>query len=205
MNIIKVIVAGSSLVISGPLVQDGWLRSYIEKQSVDASGQPIPWITYPAFDFLRVRLPMLESVFEYGSGNGTRWWATRAAQVRAVENDFHWYEAMKGLVPANVELFYEDLDNGCGYEDKVLTDDRDYDLIVVDGRRRNKCIKQALKRIKARGILVLDNSDREEYSVGIQELVASGFRQIEFSGFCPIVNFKSQTSIFYREDNILQI
>jgi hypothetical protein len=34
-------------------------------------------------------------------------------------------------------------------------------------------------------------------------LRAKGFNQVDFSGFCPIVNFKSQTSIFYRQNNLV--
>lgn len=45
----------------------------------------------------------------------------------------------------------------------------------------------------------------QEYEEGVCLLNNSGFRCIDFSGFCPIVNFKSQTSIFYKNNNILGI
>lgn len=202
---IKLLRAAISLVKKGPLVQDGWVRSNIESQSVDRDGTPIPWITYPAIDFLSERLPRLENVFEYGSGNGTLWWATTAKRVRAVENDPEWYKKMKKLIPPNVELYLEDTTTGTGYEEKVLVDECRYDVIVVDGRRRNRCMTQSLSRIKLNGVIVLDNSERPEYVKGIKQLTDNGFRKIEFSGFCPIVNFKSQTSIFYRDKNILGI
>jgi hypothetical protein len=205
VNIIKVLRAAGSLVRRGPLVQDGWVRSYIEGQSVDLDGTPIPWITYPAIDFLTERLPKLENVFEYGSGNGTLWWATKSERVRAVENDPEWYEKMRKFLPRNVELYFEDISTGTGYEEKVLVDECYYDVIVIDGRHRNNCMTQSLKRIKPNGIIILDNSDRTEYAQGIHHLTTSGFRMIEFSGFCPIVNFKSKTAIFYRSQNILGI
>jgi hypothetical protein len=207
MTIIRLIIAAKGLVMSGPgpLVRDGWVRSYLERQSVDRAGNPIPWITYSAIDFLSGRLPKLERVFEYGSGNGTRWWAGRSIQVNAVENDIGWYEKMKKLIPPNVDLFFEQLDNGTSYEERILVDQGEYDVIIIDGRRRNKCMCHSLKKIKPNGVIILDNSDRTEYEEGISHLMANGFRRIDFSGFCPIVNIKSQTAIFYRNQNILGI
>jgi len=204
-RIIKTFRVAMSLVRHGPLVEDGWVKSFLNGQSIDCNSNPIPWLTYPAIDFLSLRLPRLELVFEYGSGNGTLWWATKAERVRAVENDAVWYERMRKIIPMNVDLYLEDLDTQSRYEEKILVQDCQYDVIVIDGRRRNKCMIQSLKRIKPNGVIVLDNSDRLEYMSGINELAVAGFKQIEFSGFCPIVNFKSQTSIFYRDNNILDI
>jgi hypothetical protein len=64
---------------------------------------------------------------------------------------------------------------------------------------------ESMKRIKENGIIILDNSDRTDYQQGINLLIDKGFKKIDFSGFCPIVNFKSQTAIFYRNENILGI
>jgi hypothetical protein len=205
MTIFKLIKAARSLLISGPLSQDGWVRSYLEGQSVNLNGNPIPWITYPTIDFLTQRLPRMEDVFEYGSGNGTHWWAQKSDRVRSVEHDTEWYHKMVKSLPENVELYYESLTNGSSYEEKILIDDRYYDAIIVDGRHRNACMVHSIKRIKPNGIIILDNSDRPEYKEGIDHMISNGFRKIEFSGFCPIVNFKSQTVVFYKSHNILGI
>jgi hypothetical protein len=66
-----------SLYRTGPLKDDGWFRSCREQASVDANGNPIPWITYPAIEFLVKRINNQLSVFEYGCGNSTLWWASR--------------------------------------------------------------------------------------------------------------------------------
>lgn len=205
MRIVKLLKAAKSVVSSGPLVQDGWVRSYVQGQSVDREGKPIPWITYSALDFLAERLPSVENLFEYGSGNSTHWWAARSTYVRSVEHDAEWFKKVKKEVPANVELLYRELDNGGSYENAILVDKRLYDVIVIDGRHRNKCMVASEKRIKPNGILLLDNSDRPDYQTGMQYLSKCGFRKLPFSGLCPIVNFKSQTSVFYRPHNILGI
>lgn len=55
--------------------RSGWIRSLIEKQVIDASGDPIPWYAYPAIDLLKDRISIENginiSVFEFGCGFGT--------------------------------------------------------------------------------------------------------------------------------------
>lgn len=205
MTFLKLISAARSLIREGPLVQDGWVRSHLEGQSVNLAGHPIPWITYPALDFISNRLPQLEHVFEYGSGNGTLWWAARSASVRAVEHDEVWHRKMLQVLPANVELYFREINDGANYVETLIIDETLFDVIVIDGRRRNSSMIRSVERIKENGVILLDNSDRPEYADGINFLTANGFRTIDFSGFCPIVNFKSQTSIFYKSNNILGI
>src|ERR1017187_8783871 len=81
-----------SLKRRGPLLEDGWFRSYREGASVDASGSPLPWMTYPAIEFIRKRVKPDMSVFEYGSGGSTIWWANQVREVISVEHDRAWFE-----------------------------------------------------------------------------------------------------------------
>ncbi|MDD2298157.1 MAG: hypothetical protein PHQ67_05385 [Fermentimonas sp.] len=57
--------------------------------------------------------------------------------------------------------------SGLSYEDYVKSIDSyekgSFDIIVVDGRARNACIKRAIPHIKAGGYLIVDNSDRKYY------------------------------------------
>ncbi len=205
MKLLKIFLAAASLVRHGPLAQDGWVRSYIENKSVDRGGKPIPWITYPALDFLSERISSLESVFEYGSGNGTLWWAARSTMVRSIEHDKSWYEEMKKIVPGNVELFYVSLEQANNYENTITMDDHRYDLILIDGRRRNECMIKSVERVNDTGVILLDNSDRPDYQQGCNFLISKGYKPLKLSGFSPIVNFKNQTAIFYRNQNILGI
>ena len=45
-----------------------------------------------------------------------------------------------------------------------------FDLVFVDGRNRAECTKHAVSRVKPGGYLVLDDSQREQYQVGIDLL-----------------------------------
>ena len=91
----------------GMLVEDGWFRSFDEGRPVDARGEPLPWLTYGAIEFLSPRVRRDMSVFEFGCGWGTLWWASRVSRVIACEHDPSWFREMKSRVPANASLIHE--------------------------------------------------------------------------------------------------
>ncbi len=190
---------------SGPLMEDGWFRSYREQASVDATGAPLPWIAYPAIEFIRSRITPDMSVFEYGSGGSTTWWANRVSEVVSVEHDRAWFEKVRSVQLPNVEAFQIDLVYGGDYSRKVQEYDGRFDIVVIDGRDRVNCLKNCLTALKPSGVVILDNSDRLEYSDGVAFLLANGFKRLEFVGLCPIVSYKTETAIFYRKENIFGI
>ena len=73
----------------------GWARSVTDRNAVNLDG-PIPWYTYAAIRELERVIPRSAKVFEYGSGNSSLWWNTKAAQVVSVEHDQGWYEHSAG-------------------------------------------------------------------------------------------------------------
>ncbi len=83
---------GSFQLAMNMLKQYGWFKSMRENKCIDREGNPIPWITYPAIDFLSQLDYTERSVFEYGSGFSTLFWAPRAKNVIAVETDLEWYK-----------------------------------------------------------------------------------------------------------------
>jgi precorrin-6B methylase 2 len=194
-----------SLRRQGPLFEDGWFRSNREGASIDASGEPLPWVTYPAIEFIKRRVKPEMSVFEYGSGGSTRWWANLVSHVVSVEHDRQWFEKLSAMKCANIELFQIDLINGGEYSKKIAQYENQFDIVVVDGEDRVNCIKHCLGALTESGVVIVDNSDRSQYAEGTTYLFEHGFRKLEFIGFCPIVNLKSETSIFYRSKNVFGI
>lgn len=194
-----------SLGKTGPLYEDGWFKSFDSKQSIDLEGRPIPWFTYPAIDFLARRIHPYMSVFEYGCGWGTLWWASRVWRVVACEHDRGWYEEMSKKIPGNAFIYHLDLRYGGEYSSKIAEFKGQFDIVVIDGRDRVNCAINSLQALNAGGVIIWDNSDREEYRRGMDYLCHSGFRSINFSGISPIVNYKTETSIFYRDGNCLGI
>jgi hypothetical protein len=190
---------------AGPLQEDGWFRSFREKAPVDAQGDPLPWITYPAIVFLTPRVNGGMCVFEYGCGASTLWWAARVKEVVSVEHDRSWYEKVVSGAPGNVTVTHVPLDYGGAYAGKIAEHVKRFDIVVLDGRDRVNCARNSLASLKDGGIIIWDNSDREEYEEGFRFLFDHGFRKIEFVGFAPGIVDRMETGIFYRPGNCLGI
>ena len=107
-------------------------------------GLPVPWITYPCFEFLS-RLDFSNAnIFEFGSGSSTLWWSKRAKSVNSIERDENWYENIKAQCPSNVTI--ELCKNEGKYAGTILTKNINFDVIVIDGAVRYPCVETALKK-----------------------------------------------------------
>jgi predicted O-methyltransferase YrrM len=145
------------------------------------------------------------SVFEYGCGASTLWWAAKVKEVISIEHDREWYERMLPSLPQNVLLTHIALCRDGDYARKIAEYEKRFDIVVLDGRDRVKCAMNSLESLKESGVIVWDNSDREEYEDGYDFLVENGFRKIEFVGFAPGNIDRTETAMFYRPGNCLGI
>jgi len=202
-NLLNTIGLGGSaqLFLGGALKQYGWFKSFHSKQSVDANGDPLPWYTYPFILFLKPRIKSHFEVFEYGSGNSTRWYAARVKQITAVEHDSEWIKLIRPKLPANAAVIERPL--GDSYIQAVK--EGFYHIVIVDGRNRVKCACFAADYLTSDGVLILDNSEREWYQKAKDYLENKGFRRLDFIGMAPIVGIETCTSVFYRDGNCLGI
>jgi hypothetical protein len=175
----------------------GHLRSVSSGMPVDREGRPIPWYTYPAIEFIRQLDFGDRVVFEYGAGNSTLFWAGIARRVVSVEDDPEWHVRMLSRVPRNVELLLEtDLR---AFAEAVTRFDERFDVIVIDGaarqRTRLRCAGAALSRLKAGGVIILDNADWLPESSRL--LRDAGLLEVDMTGFAPINGYVSTTSFFF--------
>jgi len=191
------------LQMDSALKQYGWFQSFSQRMSVNAAGDPIPWYTYPFIFFLEPRLSTSLQVFEYGSGNSTRWYSQRVRSINAVEHDHEWIKIIAPKLPDNVKLVEKPL--GDAYIQAIGEVGNQFDIIVVDGRKRVKCVKFAVDYLKPDGVLILDNSERHWYQEAKDLMHAKGFRRLDFRGMGPIVGYEFCSSVFYRDGNCLGI
>jgi len=190
----------------GYLLKTGWLKSMQTGEAVDAEGNPIPWITYPAIDFLAGRVQSWMSVFEYGSGNSTLWWSSRVSTLVSCEHDKEFYADFRGKVAANTTYLLRRAKGGSREYDQEIIKYRDmFDIIVIDGRHRVECAINCLAALQTDGVIVWDNSDREEYRPGFDFLFKAGFKCLDFRGMGALATRRWNTSIFYRPQNCLGI
>jgi len=130
-----------------------------------------PWLVYTATNQLEEYLTKDKSVFEWGCGGSTIWYSCRAKQVVSIEHNNSWFEKVSErvhqLMLPNVRMY---LRGGNEYAEYVAAPqefDEMFDLVVVDGRQRVRCIKTGMPLVKPGGWLVLDNSERSRYQPGI--------------------------------------
>ncbi len=203
--------AGLALLgANGALAELGWPRSFAQRIPIDRDGAPLPWFTYPAIAVLGPRIQGAMRVFEYGAGNSTRWWAARVAAVRSVEHDAQWATMLAPQLPTHAKLRFAPIDGadgGQGYVDgAAIAADADgalFDVVVIDGRERNRCVPATLRALSERGVVVWDNSERARYAPGLAQLTDAGFRRLDLHGLGPVNPYAWCTSILYRDGNCL--
>lgn len=194
-----------SLSVKGYFVQKGWLHSYLTKQALSANSEPIPWLTYSFLDFLEGRLTKELSLFEYGSGNSTLFFANQVRFVRSIEHDKSWYNKIKSVIPSNAKISHVPLEDQQQYETIILQEEKQYDIILIDGRERMKCVKNAVQRLTSQGVIILDDAERPKYREAFSFMKNLGFKYIPFSGIAIGAIHDKQTVVFYKEENCLGI
>ena len=189
----------------GYLYDIGWFKAFNSKSPVDGEGNPIPWVTYSFIDFIKERIKKHHTIFEFGSGNSTFFYAKYAGLVVSVEHDKEWYDKIVKDKPENSEMIFCELIRGGDYCRMPVKLEEKFDVIIVDGRDRVNCCKQAVDALTPEGVVVLDDSEREFYREGVDFLLKHGFKQLAFTGISPGLFYRKATSVFYKDDNCLGI
>jgi hypothetical protein len=193
------------LHVDSTIKDDGWFRSYKTKEAVDKNCKPIPWCTYSFIKFIEPRLSKEFNVFEYGSGNSTIWYAERVKYIVSVEHEEKWANKLKQSLPDNANLILQKRDNYKNYIKMVGTLGIVFDIIIIDGIFRVECVSESLNHLNDGGVIIFDNSEREEYSSSIEALNSQSFKRIDFIGLGPVTSIQTTTSIFYKTNNCLKI
>ncbi|MBX3101788.1 MAG: FkbM family methyltransferase [Bacteroidetes bacterium] len=189
--------------VNSMLTQRKWFRTFNRQASVDANGQPIPWLNYAFLHFLESRLQPHYRLFEYGSGSSTLWFSSRIQEVVSVESSRMWYAKISRQLPGNASLTL--LEDEQAYAQHIQMQDGLFDLILIDGISRSLCAQQCLSKLGPAGVIIFDNTDIDAWAGGIAHLQANGFRQLEFKALAAGVSLETCTSVFYRDENCLHI
>lgn len=178
-------------------------RSIDEKICLDKDGNPIPWYTYPAIEYLSQFDYSDKQILEFGCGFSSLFWAKRAKKVTSIEDNLNWFDKWKKeFDEPNLDIRWRD--EGEIYEQAAFEDNIKYDVIIVDGKRRFQCAEAAVKVLNKGGMIILDDSDRintsQEYVKAVEILKNANLLQVDFYGFCPMNNYTKTTSVFFSRD-----
>jgi hypothetical protein len=177
-------------------VEYGHYSSSTQKMCIDKHGNPIPWYTYPAIEYLKQLDFSDKEVYEYGAGNSSLFWARRAKTVTSVENDRTWHSFVKKKQAQNQEILF--INDEEEYVNSIIRKQQKYDLIIIDGVARFACAQVAIHSLGKGGMIILDNSDW--YPNTAKFLRESDLIQVDFTGMGPINYYNWTTSVFLQRD-----
>jgi protein-L-isoaspartate O-methyltransferase len=186
------------------LRQSGYLRSLRNNTPLGPDGAPLAFINYPVLALLRERLRPELRVLEFGSGYSTAFFRSLVESVTSVEHDNTWLGRVKELTAeagGGVTLCHCKL--GPDYVTAAARQEGLFHIILIDGRMRHECALASLSSLAPDGVLIWDDSSRERYQKGIEEVKAHGFRVLRLEGLKPAGIGIDETAIFYREGNCL--
>ncbi|MCH9030241.1 MAG: FkbM family methyltransferase [Bacteroidetes bacterium] len=201
----KVLSKLLSLRLSGYLMDVGWFSAFKIGEPVDKNFEPLPWLTYSFIDFITERLSKKLNVFEFGSGNSTLFFAKKVNEATSVEHNIEWYNKLKSKIPNNSKIILSLSDSSEDYIAVLKQSNKKYDIIIIDGIHRVDCCLSASNYLTDNGVIILDDSEKEQYSDGIKHLLKEGFKKIDFWGIPPGIVLRKCTTIFYKTKNCMDI
>lgn len=184
---------------------------------------PEPWLPYLVTDYIEGLGP--KSVFEWGSGDSTLFFARLAgvSQLVSIEHEKYWYDKICEqpgkvvreyyLIPYEPGEIGPDKANPMHYKSgstelgpvnfkkyaSAIDQYGKFDLILIDGMARASCLYHAISHVKAGGCVVLDNvGDRPYYLEQTDYLFGNyedGWERILFTGYGPILDYQWSTLI----------
>lgn len=170
----------------------GHAQSFFLQCPVDSGGKELPWYTYPAIEYLSQLDLSGCTVFEYGCGYSSFFYAKRCLRVFSVEDDQSWfYQVNARRLPNQHLALITDHDK---YVSAIKTFASEYDIIVIDGSHRYECARLAIQVLRPGAFIILDNSDWFPKTSSF--LRDSGLLEVDFKGLGP-VNYYSWCTSFY--------
>jgi hypothetical protein len=170
----------------------GFVNSFEQKQCIDQFNNPLPWLTYPAIEYLD-QLDLSEKiVLEWGSGNSSLYFARRVKYIYSIEHAINWFNKLKPKLFRNQSLILTTEEN---YINSAYKLNRKFDVIIIDGILRTECVSVAPSLLAKAGMIIFDNAERNPELC--EMLRNEDLIQIDMHGFGPINEYTWTTSLFF--------
>ena len=144
----------------------------------------------------------IKNILEYGSGSSTVYFSKRKYNITSVEYDNDWFNKIKLILnkykSTKIYLIKEDINIQREYVSKKnfksyknyaefpLSLNEKFDLIIIDGRVREKCLEISPKLLSTNGIIIFDDTERTRYKKSINKFIYMyGYKKKDFSGSAP--------------------
>jgi len=200
-----------------------WKKSFLDGFSQDENGNAVPWMTYPAIEFLTKNLTKNHEVFEFGCGASTLFFAKIVKKVTGLETNKKWlgildvilseakdlkkqvsnspHEILRFSQDDNIKIEINLMEDGLtnnSYENFAKNCGQKFDLIIIDSLKRFDCAKNVIEALKPDGSIILDDSERPNYKKIFDFFSNQGFKKQDFFGIAPAQLRIKNTTIFTR-------
>lgn len=158
----------------------------------------LPWLPFRLVDELAEIVGPGTRVLEYGGGGSTLWFLDRGATVVTVEHHAGWAARLRTLAgPERWTLLERGAEDGYAAYVAAVEDfpDGSFDVVLVDGRERARCVAAALPKVRPGGLLLVDDADRERYAAAID---GTGWPRRDVVGFAPGKPTLAHTAVLRR-------
>ncbi|MBW4481638.1 MAG: hypothetical protein KME14_03750 [Tildeniella torsiva UHER 1998/13D] len=174
----------------------GYHHTKASQRPVDINRQPLPWFTYPAIEYLAQLDLSNKSIFEWGSGNSSLFFAKRCKQITSVENNKEWFDYCSSQLLSNQKIIFREESAFAEVIDELSTT---FDLIIVDSLRRYECVHRCIKYLNDGGLVILDNSDWHPNSSAFLRNHCD-LLEVDMHGFGPINSYSWTTSLYFHRN-----
>jgi tRNA A58 N-methylase Trm61 len=169
------------------------------EQEIRLNLEPLPWMTHPFIEFISKKINKETTIFEFGSGSSTLFFAKKVKKIISIETRKNWYEAIKHAALDNVEIILmEDAIANENYENFPKNYNEKFDFIIVDSIKRFACCKNSIECLKLGGSTILDDSERKNYKKIFDFFKEKNFKQIDFFGTSAHDNKTKNTTMFFQ-------
>ncbi len=181
----------------------GWVKSFFYGFSQDENGDALPWMTYPAIEFLKNNLNKNHEIFEFGCGASTLFFSGIVKKVVGLETNKIWLGITQKLLAEKsrnnvvITLMIDGLGNE-NYQNFAKNCGQKFDFIIIDSLKRFECSKNVIDALKPNGILILDDSERKNYKKIFEFFAENNFQKQDFFGIAPGQLRIKNTTIFFK-------
>lgn len=174
----------------------GYTNTKVTQKPVDTNNNPLPWFTYPAIEYLSQLDLSGKRIFEWGSGNSSRFFASHCKEIVSIESNEEWYSYGKFNLLPNQKIIFckEEI-----FAEAIDEEPNNFDVIIIDSLRRYDCALKAINHLNEGGMIILDNSDwnpkTSEFLRDNCDLI-----EIDMHGFGPINDYSWTTSLYLHRD-----
>ncbi len=195
------------------LETSGWVESQNHSTSY-FKGEFMPWLTYPfLFELSNWKLSKVK-VLEFGSGASSMYFSQHAESVVSYEFDSMYAElVMRPAIPRCPNLTLHTFNEGVFLDllgtksenlSSLISDIEKSQIILIDGGPRNEIAGLIALKAPKDAIVVFDNTDLVEWSLGRKLLTESGFIEIPYHGLGNLNPYSWTTSLFFRNLGALE-